>query len=1381
MANLVTKKLNFSKLSTSTQLSSNLIRFVKDVDQNISSSPRFLNWVEPITLSGYIKSIFYTEIDSNLKKGDRVFIVNGNYDSDSLIDIDKYKIGRDGYKILDIDRCKITLDINYTGELPWIEDDVDNFIKVHYVKGQREFDYVNKQFISRDGFSNKFENLQNNFIYVDNSYNGLPPGIGENLGVPGPGFYVKIATSWVLISTDLLTNSLFFQSTYLSTNFSNNGRIKIINGNFTDINGKEWRESNIYKFDSTLNEWIVDVKYMRPFITKSNFRRGNFKGKWNKGIYGSYDEKISWMGTSSNWYNGTVINTEWKSGDVNSNFIPETSYFAEIDQFGLPVQKVNIANNRGYGYNYFIDMDMKSSTINNGNYINCNIGLTAATFSVSDRYYQQWNNTLDNTINLGEFNFCNIESSVVKNASIKGSRIKNTHIESSKSINSNLSDSVFYRSNYESDNLIKIQAYDEWNAHLDNTSNKWKIYKFYINEKDVDRLKSLDKFYIKGLKVNSDDYWTLAYEKLLNFFDRGFIMDSYSDSEDVKTTSSYIKWPIDFICKVSTREENTYKLSAYFDGFNYYTATYSLNDNQLPSIDVMVRIENNISFINGFFKKNDYNYSFDTDLSPGGTLSLIGNNIDFSDAYVIDSYFDSGLIEQSNWNSGSFYNYNTDTNIYGDFNNGALQISYSGGQLLLQLPDFASKGVKDDYYKVGDIVYLNGVDYNDGLSVTRLPNKYKVNNITLGPPGYNNYILDEYLIGTESSVISSLTGSGVFLTSPDGLTSSVIGTNRYNYLHKLRIDNSNIKSSILRRPFITNSIFYYDKFINSDYNFDDKLKLKEQVIIDSILSDDSNTIKSGLFVNSYFRKGTDNWTNGIVWRSMWESGSFNNGVFRESNWINGEFNAGMFFKSKSTPYINDIPSYYKSGIGQITNRFVWQNGTFNNGDFFDSMWESGTFKKGRMYKSSWTDGIFEDGLFGDVKFNMNDNNFFGGTFSNGVVVNSNFFASTQSYSTYTSSVFNGIHWKNGIFQSGVFGNDTTNSIAVSTWYNGTFNGGDFTNTSIWLDGTFNGGKFTSYYGSTACISNTQSDYTWQSGIFNGGEFGTADGITNSTWWNGEMYGGIFRGKIWNNGILISGEIQGSATTSCVGGNSASNASTFVDGFTNSYYGLWRDGIVTNVKDKFIKHKELFTPIIRVTDELKFTERVNKSKAVIKNSLWLAGTFSHQNGETNNVVWLDGTFDIGNFKNSSFNPYVKRNGSTQSSFNLSDSCIWKDGTFDGGDFYISNWEKGMFIMGTGHGMLWHNGTVNYMNAFNICWDDGLWRNGNWYGSPYEFNGTITDDYVKQILFRIMDGCTGTSSCHIWNIFDDSSDANSSIVNAGPSAPTVPGGGGGGGFL
>lgn len=1371
MAKLITKKLNFSKLTLSNDLSNNLVRFVPDASSDRSASPRLLNWIEPVIIGGYTKSIFYTEVDSNLKKGDRVFIINGCYDSNALIDIDKYKIGRDGYKILDIDRCKITLDINYTGTLPWIEESIDNFIKIYNVKSQREFDYFNKQFISRDTFAGKFDLFQNNIIFTPGPFSGISSGIGQNTGVPGSGFFVKNGTTWLNITSDVISNNL---SIYLSTSFTNNGKIKIVNGNFV-YNNKEWRESNVYKFEN--NEWVVDVKYMRPFITKSNFRRGNFKGDWNKGIYGSYDEKINWMGIDSHWYNGTAINIEWKSGDINSNFTPDNSYFAEIDEFGLPVQKVNVYNNRGYGYNYFIDVDISNSTINNGNYINCNIGLTVASYSVSDRYYQQWGNTMDNNINLGEFTFCNIESSIVKNSSLRGSRLYNSHVESSKSINCNLYNSVFYKSNYESDDLIKIQAYDEWNSYLEKgpSSDRWKIYKFYVSEKDIDRLKSLDKFYIKGLKINRDDFWTLEYENLLNFFDRGFILDSYADTEDIKTTSSFTKWPIDFICKLSTKAENTYKLSSYFDGVDYYTATYSVNDIQLPSIDIMTRIENPTVFINNFFTSNDYNYNF-TVLSPtiSATLSFISNNINITDAYIIDSYIDSGLFEQSNWNSGSFYNYNFDNTLYGDFNNGNLLISSNGSQLLVQIPNVSVKGVKDDYLKIGDIVYLNGIDYNNGYTVTRLPNIYKINNITSGiVTGHDTYILDEYLIGSASSVISSLTSSGVFLTSPDGLTSSIKGINRYNYIHKLRINSSNIKSSILKRPFITNSTIYLDSFINSDYKFDDKVKLKQQIIMDSILSDDSNNINSGLFINSYFRNGSDNWNNGIFWKSIWENGTFNNGVVRKSNWRNGTFKSGIFYDSKSTPYVYDTPSYYKSSIGligHINNKSIWENGTFLNGDFFDSNWENGTFKRGRIYKSNWYNGIFEDGLFGDVRFNTSDNNFYGGTFSNGVVVNSNFFSSTQSYIGYTSSSFNGLHWLNGVFQSGIFGNDVTNTLATSIWYNGTFNGGDFTNTAVWLNGTFNDGKFTSYHGCTSCISNTQSDYTWQNGIFNGGEFGTADGFTNSTWWNGEMYGGVFRGKVWNNGILVSGELQGSATVSCVGGVSSSNASLFVDSFSQSYYGLWRDGIVTNVKDKFIKHKELFTKTIRKVDEPRFSEIVNKSKAVIKNALWMTGTFSHQNGETNNVVWLDGTFNMGTFKNSSFNPYVKRNGSTQSSFNLNDdTCVWKDGIFDGGDFYISNWEKGMFIMGTGHGMLWHDGIVNYMNAFNICWDNGLWRNGNWYGSPYEFNGTITDDYVAQILYRIMNGCTGTSSCHIWNIFEDSLDVNSSVVNVTASTP------------
>jgi hypothetical protein len=552
------------------------------------------------------------------------------------------------------------------------------------------------------------------------------------------------------------------------------------------------------------------------------------------------------------------------------------------------------------------------------------------------------------------------------------------------------------------------------------------------------------------------------------------------------------------------------------------------------------------------------------------------------------------------------------------------------------------------------------------------------------------------------------------------------------------------------------------------------VRLKELVLINSLFSNNKNTIKSGLFIDSYIRNGSDNWSNGILWKSIWENGTFNNGVVKDSNWINGTFKNGIFYNNKTSHFVNTSKAYYKSGNIQSSSfnniRNVWENGIFENGDFFDSIWENGVFKNGRFYKSNWLGGLFENGVFGDVKFNVTDNNFYAGTFSNGVVINSNFYSGfTQSNPTlgptaYPGS-FNGVHWLNGVFQSGVFRNNVANPSASAIWYNGTFNGGDFTNTSIWLNGTFNDGKFTSYYGCTAVISNNQSDYGWRNGIFNGGEFGNMNGITNSTWWTGEMYGGVFRGKVWNNGILISGEFQGSATQSCVGGISASNASSFVDGFSYSYYGLWRNGFVTDVKDKFIRDKEIFTPVSRAIEEIKFSEKIKRNKAIIKNALWMAGTFSHRNGETDNVVWLDGIFEAGNFKNSSFNPYVKRNGSTQSSFNLNDdSCRWLDGTFDGGDFYISIWEKGNFLIGTAHGMLWKNGVSNYMNAFNICWDDGIWRNGNWYGSHYTLNGYITDDYTRQILFRLMNNCTGTSSCHIWNIFEDLNDEENLIISA-----------------
>ena len=81
------------------------------------SSPRLLNYVYPYTIAGVDYTLFYTEVNSGLKVGDKVFIINGSYDSNLLIQQDKYKKGRDGYKVLFVEDDTInqttTIYVNY--------------------------------------------------------------------------------------------------------------------------------------------------------------------------------------------------------------------------------------------------------------------------------------------------------------------------------------------------------------------------------------------------------------------------------------------------------------------------------------------------------------------------------------------------------------------------------------------------------------------------------------------------------------------------------------------------------------------------------------------------------------------------------------------------------------------------------------------------------------------------------------------------------------------------------------------------------------------------------------------------------------------------------------------------------------------------------------------------------------------------------------------------------------------------------------------------------------------------------------------------------------------------------------------------------------------
>lgn len=1335
------------------------LKSLNNPDKNFS--PRLLNYVEPYVISGFRKTLFYTEVNSGLKVGDRVFILNGNYDNDLLIKLNKYKKGRDGYKVLFVDKCKIVLDINFTGKKVWEDDNLDQFIKIRNIKTQEDFIHVNREITTRGGnFNYKYSYYQNNIIFTESNFPSMN-GWGKNSGLYGsPGFFIRdIYGNWTNITSSFMSGSF---SNALSTTYTSNKIVKILNDTFT-YGGFEFKEGFDYKWGikpendgipGTQSQWNINVLYSKSILTKGNFRDGNFTGSWNTGVYGRQDKKLTWDG-KGDWNNGTLLNTIWKEGVLNSEDSLPESYLSEFDEYGNPFQKINSINNNDRGYNYIIDSEFENSTINNGSLINTKLGDLSKTFSMVENHLLGSTQSYKNNVTKAFFDSCVFNDSFISNSEIKKSRSSNTIFDNVKSINSNYNSSVIKNSNYISDEILKVLDYDEFNI-TENPDNpitavaSHKVYKFYISRINFERLKLGDGFYIRGLKINDNK------KDVIKFFDRKFRLGSWTEYIDYhdSTMERFVKMGIEYSAFLSTDGDNEYRYNTINNGSSLTGITQIIDINKKKNYSIDIVVNKNI------FEKLDFNTD-STNLPNYGTMSnSLGNIIDIDKAYIIDSDFDSGIFENSNWNSGNHIELNNDNNLTVDDNEGGLyNITLLNSKLIVNTLYNSSlvPEMSNCCFEVDSIVFLNNVDYEESGVITKLPDTYKI-------ISNNSGILElEEVTSASYSVLSSLLPGGIFYTDK--------ALNRYGYIHKSKFNKSKIKGGLFRRSYIKGSFIENDSFDVSDKDYNNLEKVRSLVISDSIFRDNDNILSKGLYMNSSFVLGSDNWLNGLGDSMIWNNAIFNNGVIKNTRWIDGIFKNGIFYNSKTfndesnsdSPfhYSENIKSYYKSGTASnlssspkiSNNRNSWENGIFENGEFYKSDWENGEFKNGRFYNSKFYDGVINGGFIGSLSISMDDTYIYNGLINYTTVENATFMSKDTSN---TGDSFNThIIWKDGIFNGGVF---RTNPLIIlfktfsnlSTWENGIFNGGEFTNDAKWKNGTFNGGKFTTRYGYQLAGSPTQSVYGWENGIFNGGEFGNADLDVNSIWYTGEFNGGKFTGRYWNTGVLTGGVFEGSGTYTPVGGYNVdgmttSNAYDFVESYTQSYYGLWNDGYFTNVKDKFIKDKKIFTILERSN------KRIDPITAKFENALWLGGTFSHPSGEFKSSVWLDGGFETGKFKLSSFNPWVNRNGATSRSFNLDDnSCVWNNGVLEDSDFYISKWNQGKWLSGTAFGMIWKNGISNYMNAYNICWHDGTWRNGNWQGSYFNFDGCVTDPFNKQILYRVMN-CTGTSSTHVWNVF------------------------------
>ena len=786
--------------------------FGKSIENtNQYASPRLINWVEPYEISGFKKTLFYTEVNSNLMVGDRVFIINGNYDNNNLIKKDKYKKGRDGYKVLKVENCKIVLDIDYTGIAPQKDDSLDDYIKVYYIENKESFLSANRQVTTRGGvFDYKFNYGQNNIVFVDSDYPKIDSW-GLNKGIIGsPGFFVRNDKDvWYNISDDLIYLGSF--SVALSKKYSNNGKILIQDGDFV-YNGVQFNEGFVYKWEigPTGSNWMVDVEYSNAIITKANFRNGTFNGKFNNGLYGTQESKIEWSGKGT-WNGGTILNSIWKSGVMNSKIDIIKTFKTSLDEKGYPFQKSYSDRNDGFGFNYVIDSELKRSSVINGNFKNTKFRQDSATFSMVENHILSLSKKFDNNITKGYFDMCKFENIEVKGGVVKNVRALNSKFTNVKIVNSYIKKSVVKNSIYIGDGVVKILGYDEWNmseymnlASGDFSSIKdvnQKIYKFYISKESYKRFKSEDVFYIKGLKIKD------GTKRLLNFFDTKFRLTSWSEFYDDYATDSKFATGVDqysfhkrgYECAafLSTPEENSYIINSYeteywYKGKNesvgsthskYNTTLVGQNPNSGYSIDIIVArhdiVNKNIPMDHNseWESLNPKNYNYDSDVLPG-TSSLptyLGDLIDISGAYILDADFESGIIETSDWNSGHHINYNNDVVITSVTSSGmySLEIDYDNNLLIANTSEKIDNPEKIgvDVLSKGEIVFLNSVDYDTrgmvatavilskGTSYSTSDANILVNtsilSTTMSSYGTN------YFTGNDIKTISSGSGTGV--------------------------------------------------------------------------------------------------------------------------------------------------------------------------------------------------------------------------------------------------------------------------------------------------------------------------------------------------------------------------------------------------------------------------------------------------------------------------------------------------------------------------------------------------------------------------------------------------------------------------------------------
>ena len=1315
-------------------------------------STRLLNYVEPYLIKGQRYTLFYTEVEHNLNVGNRVFITGGNYDSDLIIQDNKFNKLSDGYIVQYVDRTKLVLDIEYTGDLPWNDEPIDSYINIYVANTQDEFNYYLQNISTKsfDYVTNKFSlwgtSSNGNVLYTNGTFS-LSEGLYGILGVTqsvNPISFTVSNSFYTLFGTQSgfledISNLILDKSVEITGS-------TIVIGSFTYLTittNKPHKIPILEVVDIELSDlsgvgsssWIGSWSALSLTINTLQITRS-----------GSYATTIT-SGTASNLplpFNNLdklrIVGSDFdKSGiKFKDNYIyyyDSTDLIWKVDRTSLKP----IVNEQNFRNGFF-----KKGEYNQGllgthqetiNYSGENVNFTLGT--VLNVNWQVGNigkgtgNDLSYFTSFDEFGLPNIKVNSKNNGGlgynyfydsyIKSSTIENGTFEydiigvpngnvvtdylegqshtysvstkggnyiNSDIVNSYLLSSAVFSSNIENSNLVSSKSI---NSEFERTL----FLKSKFNSEKIIKILAYDEKYVKWYK----DY-TLVDYKLYKFYISEDNFERFKNFQSFYIDGLQINKPG---ASVLNLFDDKFTIDAYLASDEKYDSTKFTKKVivQLSSVEENSRIftGNNSLLINNI-KKGTPSIDILIDMSTQGTE-------DFNTGYIPEEYgpyyFDiSTFISSAAW--GQSGTQSTITVYYNSNDFEVITSTFSNSSLLTDLNNLliGSWTYSGNTFSVVGGYSFEQMSYVDGFDDSEQVVDSFRNTQTVISESLNQLDI------SKAYIIDSDFQSGYFKDS------TWISGNYINYNHDSSLETQDDKLLISSINDSNSGELLIDL---SSKNRKDLFKEFDTMFLNGFYYDTSVTGGENLvkLPNTYKIKQYDSSNRSVV--LVDPKNPTNSVLFNVSPGVS-DFLVTSKFALNSYNYVHPVKfenSKISSGLFRraFFENCVIENQLFNNLD------------KDPVNFNNWRSLLLSDILFTDngnkIKNGLVINSSLvsgSDTWENGIFYNSIWnvqpftysFAATGS-TVYTTSVNK---FKNGIFKE-------------STWINGVFENGLFyknrSNAPFKID-VYDNLKPAYYRSSNTTLKRTR--YSWENGIFENGIFEMSN-FETGTFSNGDFYNSTFftgnavNGNFGKRNLKYELTRVASGSFSNVNVISAEFRSENPTGQMDGVYQIdWYNGVFNN-------------GVFGVKMDL--GSYSNLGPNYIYKSTWYDGVFN--NGYFSDIaVWKDGEFNNGRF--TSFYGYPWVTAASYSSSSSSD-FTWQDGQFNGGEFgnaqtgTNSTWFDGEFNNGIFRGRYWNNGV--FKKGFFIGSGTGSTKLSNVPNFVSEFSdqfyGLWNDGIVQEI--------------------------------------------------